>query len=79
MDEVIFASRSSDHFLAFPPEFFGSVAEDSAAILRGFGIDNVVDSSLDFLTLIDVNVKVGVLKMLVAVVGDGVRRALGTE
>lgn len=48
-------------------------------ILGGFGIDNVFDSGLDVLRWIDVNVDVGVFKMLVAIMSGGVRRPLGSD
>ena len=49
------------------------------AILGGFNIDNIVDSGLDVLRWIGVNVDVGVLKVLVAIVSAGVQRALGSD
>ena len=79
MDEVIFASRSSDHFFTSLREFLGFAVEDSTAILGGFGFDNVIDSGLDLLRWVDVNVDIGVLEMLIAVMSGGVRRALGSD
>lgn len=49
------------------------------AILGWFGIDNVFDSGLNVLRWIDVNVDVGVLKMLVAIMSGGIRRPLGSD
>lgn len=50
------------------------VPEDGMAILRGFGIDNVVNSGLEIFRWIRVNVEVGLLEILVAIVSSGTQR-----
>ena len=79
MNEVIFTSRSSNYFLISLLEFFSFVVKDSIAILEGLSINNIVDSGLNVLRRINVNIDVSVLKILIAVVDDSIRKALRSK
>ncbi|KAF9728548.1 hypothetical protein PMIN01_13376 [Paraphaeosphaeria minitans] len=78
INNVILVSLSPDVFEAAVAEFLGYDVEFGSALLGDFGIDNALDSGLDVIRWLSVHVDLGGRKILVAVDGSGVRRALGS-
>jgi hypothetical protein len=78
INKVILASLSPDILEAAVAEFLGYDAEVRSALLGDFGGDNAVDSGLDVVRRLSVHVDLDGRKILVAVDGGGVRRALGS-
>lgn len=77
--KVIFARLSSDIVEAAVAELLGYDADFGSAPLGDFGIDNAVNNDLDIVKRLSVDVDLKVRKILVAVDGGGIRRALGSS
>lgn len=77
VDEVVFANRSPDCIQTALVECLGYSLELILALLGEFGFDDGVESFLDILGRIGVDVDRCILKMGEAVVGSGVGRGLG--
>lgn len=79
MNEAIFASGSSNHVFASLLETLGFLADDSLAALGWLGTNDTVDHGLDVLRWTDVDVDIRVIKILIAVTGSSIRRALRSD
>ena len=78
INEVIFARLSPNIFEAAVAEFFSHNVEFGSALLGEFGVDNVVDGGFDVVRRLSVEADLDGRKILAAVDGFGVGRALGS-
>jgi hypothetical protein len=78
INEVILARLSPDVFKTAIAEFFGYNVDFGSALLGEFGVDNVFDSGFDIVRQLSVEADLDSRKILAAVDGVAVRRALGS-